>query len=70
MGTIYFDVEVVGFIEQRRMWKLAGVKGKEMMVTLPLCEILVGYPSADKVKCLSTAGIYRVRLIVDFLNTK
>lgn len=70
VGTVYFDVEVSGFIERCRMWKITGVKGKEMLVSLPLCEMLVGYPTADKVKCFSTAGVYRVRPIAYYQNTK
>lgn len=70
IGTIYYDVEIAGFIENKRIWKIAGVKGKEMLVSLPLCELLVGYPSAYKVKSFSTAGVYRVHNIADFLIAK
>lgn len=70
VGTVYYDVEITGFIERRRMWKIAGVKGKEMLVSLPLCEMLVGYPTADKVKCFSTAGVCGVRSIANYQNDK
>ncbi|KAG6382897.1 hypothetical protein SASPL_157383 [Salvia splendens] len=57
-----FSVPVSGGGE-RHLSKLSGVKGKETVVTLPLCEIVVGFPTAGKVKFISAAGLHRVSSI-------
>ncbi|XP_057810314.1 uncharacterized protein LOC131024794 [Salvia miltiorrhiza] len=67
-STLYYDVEVTGFIEERRLSQIVGVKGKELLVKLPICEIIVGYPTADKVKCVAAAGMSRVSPLTDYQN--
>ncbi|KAH6773531.1 hypothetical protein C2S51_011935 [Perilla frutescens var. frutescens] len=77
VGTAYYDTELSGFIQQRRITKVTGVKAKELFLTLTVSEILVGVPSNHTVKFVSTAGIYRVHPIAAFepaviakINTK
>lgn len=66
IGTVYFDVEITGFIEQRHLAKITGVKGKELLFSLPIREVLVGVPSSYKVKFTSSSGISRVYPIAAF----
>ncbi|KAG6416734.1 hypothetical protein SASPL_124170 [Salvia splendens] len=56
---------VTDLLKERHVSKLSGVKGKETVVTLPLCEIVVGFPTAGKVKFISAAGLHRVSSISD-----
>lgn len=75
VGTCYYDTQLSGFIEPRRLSKITGAKGKELFLTLTVSEILVGVPSSDKVKFISTTGIYRVHPVAAFqpalkINTK
>lgn len=65
-ATAYYDKEITGFIQHRRITKMTGVKAKELFLTLPVSEMLVGVPSPDKVKFVGSAGIYRVHPIAAF----
>lgn len=64
--TAYYDTQVSGFIQPRRLSKITGVKAKELFLTLTVTEILVGIPSTDKVKFVSSTGIYRTLPIAAF----
>ncbi|XP_073128665.1 uncharacterized protein [Henckelia pumila] len=61
--TILYDVEVTAFVEQRRMTKLTGVKTKARLIPMTICEMIVGSPSHDKVKIVTSSGLYRVHPI-------
>ncbi|XP_057810315.1 uncharacterized protein LOC131024795 [Salvia miltiorrhiza] len=69
VGTSYFDTQLAGFIEPRRVSKIMGVKGKELFLSLPVAEMHVGVPTSDKVKFVSSTGIYRVHAIAAFEPT-
>ncbi|XP_042008888.1 uncharacterized protein LOC121757400 [Salvia splendens] len=69
VGTTYFDTQLTAFIAPRRVSKITGVKGKEIFLSLAVAEILVGVPESDKVKFVSTTGIYRVHSIATFEPT-
>lgn len=66
VGTVICDVEITGFIEQRHVAKVTGVKGKELFVALPVSDLFVGVPSSDKVKFKSTTGLWRVHPLKAF----
>ncbi|KAG6416677.1 hypothetical protein SASPL_124112 [Salvia splendens] len=49
-ATFYYGEEVTGFIKERHLSKLGGVKGKDGMFSLPILEFIVDCPTAGKVK--------------------
>ncbi|KAL1555854.1 hypothetical protein AAHA92_11545 [Salvia divinorum] len=69
VGTSYFDTQLAAFIAPRRVSKITGVKAKEIFLSLAVAEILVGVPESDKVKFVSTTGIYRVHPVAVFEPT-
>ncbi|KAL1560441.1 hypothetical protein AAHA92_10650 [Salvia divinorum] len=65
-SMIFYSVEVTGFIKERHLSKITGVKGKEGMFTLPILELIIDCPTAGKVKCVATAGLGRTSPLADY----
>ncbi|XP_073025315.1 uncharacterized protein [Primulina eburnea] len=57
--TILYDVEITVFVKPRHMKKLTGVKTKGLLLPMAICEIVIGSPSDDKVKFVTSTGLYR-----------
>ncbi|KAL1560440.1 hypothetical protein AAHA92_10649 [Salvia divinorum] len=66
VGMSYYDTQLTGFITPGRLSKITGVKAKEIILSLTVTDIVVGVPSTDKVKFVSSTGIYRVHPIAAF----
>ncbi|KZV51045.1 hypothetical protein F511_01837 [Dorcoceras hygrometricum] len=66
--TILYDVVITCFVEQRHMQKLTGVKTKKLLFSLPISEMIFGFTSDDKVKVVTSTGLYRVHHISEFEN--
>ncbi|KAG6419335.1 hypothetical protein SASPL_121553 [Salvia splendens] len=50
--------QLTGFITPGRLSKITGVKAKEIILTFTVTGIVVGVPSSDKAKFVSSTGIY------------
>ncbi|XP_041995932.1 uncharacterized protein LOC121746074 [Salvia splendens] len=66
VGMTYYDTQLTSFITPGRLSKITGVKAKEIILTLTVTDIVVGVPSSDKVKFVTSTGIYRVHPIAAF----
>ncbi|KAK1382044.1 Transcription repressor MYB4-like [Heracleum sosnowskyi] len=51
------DTEVTGFLEERRMKKITGVKAKELMIWVSLTDFRIDDPASGKIIFTATAGI-------------
>ncbi|KAG6419390.1 hypothetical protein SASPL_121610 [Salvia splendens] len=69
-SSFNYDMEVTGFIKERHLSKLAGVKGKDGMFSLPIIVFIVDCPTACKVKCVATAGFGRASPLADYGKVK
>ena len=54
---VSYSAEITGYVEQKKIKKLKGVKAKELMLWPPVSEILVDDPPTGKVHFKSLAGI-------------
>ncbi|XP_058202987.1 uncharacterized protein LOC131317450 [Rhododendron vialii] len=57
--TVILDVVVASFIEERRMRKVMGVKGKDMFITVTVSDIFMEDPASGKISFKTSAGIAR-----------
>ena len=54
---VSYSAEITGYVEQKKIKKLKGVKAKELMLWPPVSEILVDDPPTGKIHFKSLAGI-------------
>ncbi|KAJ7981573.1 Protein of unknown function, DUF538 [Quillaja saponaria] len=54
---VSYDTEITGYVENKRIKKLKGVKAKELMLWPPVSEITIADPSTGKINFKSLAGI-------------
>ncbi|KAK4421081.1 hypothetical protein Salat_2058600 [Sesamum alatum] len=57
--TVIYNVEITGFLEKGHFSKLTGVKAKELLLPVVVCDILVGDPSPDMIKFTAPVGLSR-----------
>ncbi|KAI3466823.1 hypothetical protein Pfo_023486 [Paulownia fortunei] len=57
--TVIYNVEITGFIEKGHLSKLTGVKAKELLVPVVICDLLVGDPSPGMIKFTTPVGLSR-----------
>ncbi|CAI0444827.1 unnamed protein product [Linum tenue] len=55
--SVSYDKEITGFISNKNIKKLKGVKAKELMLWPPVSEIIVGEAPTGKIHFKSLAGI-------------
>ncbi|XP_017697802.1 uncharacterized protein LOC120111233 [Phoenix dactylifera] len=55
--TVSFATEVTAFVEQRKMKKITGAKGKQLLLWLSLVEIYIDDPSSEKITFKSGTGL-------------
>ncbi|KAG6406299.1 hypothetical protein SASPL_133899 [Salvia splendens] len=56
---IEYGAEVTAYVEQKRIKKLTGVKAKEMLMWLTICDIYVDDPPTGKITFKSPTGLSR-----------
>ncbi|KAA0048082.1 plant/F25P12-18 protein [Cucumis melo var. makuwa] len=56
---VTYGTEVTAYVEKNKVKKLTGVKAKELMIWLPLCDIYVNQPPNGKITFKSTTGLSR-----------
>ncbi|MBA0720310.1 hypothetical protein Golax_007935 [Gossypium laxum] len=54
---VSYDTEITGFVDQKRIKKLKGVKARELMLWPPVNEIVVDDPPTGKIHFKSLAGV-------------
>ena len=54
---VSYDKEITGYVENKRIKKLKGVKAKELMLWPPVSQITVDEPPTGKIHFKSLAGI-------------
>lgn len=54
---VSYDINIIGYVEKKRIKKLKGVKAKELMLWPPVSEIVVEDPPTGKIQFKSLAGI-------------
>lgn len=64
--TAAYSTEITAFLEKGHMSKLSGVKAKELLVSVTICDVLVGVPSPDMMKCTTPIGLSRIYPIAAF----
>ncbi|KAL1826230.1 hypothetical protein DCAR_0205374 [Daucus carota subsp. sativus] len=60
------DAEVTGFLEERRMKKITGIKAKELMIWVSLTDFRIDDPASGKIIFTATAGITKTFQISAF----
>ncbi|KAF8025892.1 hypothetical protein BT93_F2652 [Corymbia citriodora subsp. variegata] len=53
----WYDAELSGYLEKRRIRKLKGVKAKELMIWTPCSEIFVDDPPTGKIQFKAIGGL-------------
>lgn len=56
---VQYGVEVTAYVEQKRIKKLTGVKAKELMMWMTICDISVDDPPTGKITFKSPTGFSR-----------
>lgn len=56
---VWYDTEVSAFVEDRRMKKITGVKSKELLIWITLCDMMVPDPSSTSITFRTPAGLGR-----------
>ncbi|PHU09119.1 hypothetical protein BC332_20979 [Capsicum chinense] len=54
---VWYDDEVTGFLENRRMKKLTGVKSKEILIWVTISDISIQDPEVQKITFATPSGI-------------
>ncbi|KAK7332184.1 hypothetical protein VNO80_28932 [Phaseolus coccineus] len=57
--TVSYDTEVTAFVEEHRMWRVTGVKTKELFLWVTISEIFVDDPACAKISFANSTGISR-----------
>ncbi|EXC29359.1 hypothetical protein L484_021667 [Morus notabilis] len=57
--TVSYDNEVTAFVEEHRMWRLTGVKSKELLIWFTISEIFIDDSDPDKITFTNPTGISR-----------
>ncbi|XP_047946842.1 uncharacterized protein LOC125193142 [Salvia hispanica] len=56
---VQYGAEVTAYVEQKKIKKLTGVKAKEMMIWLSICDIYIDDPPTGKITFKSPTGFSR-----------
>ncbi|KAJ8636261.1 hypothetical protein MRB53_010528 [Persea americana] len=56
---VTYAPEITAYVEKLRIKKLTGVKVKELLIWLTLCDITVDDPPTGKLTCKTPTGLYR-----------
>ncbi|XP_047975082.1 uncharacterized protein LOC125217604 [Salvia hispanica] len=56
---VQYGAEVTAYVEQKRIKKLTGVKAKEMLMWLTICDIYINDPPTGKITFKSPTGLSR-----------
>lgn len=67
---VSYDTEITGYISNKRIKKLKGVKAKEFMLWPPVSEIIVEDPPTGKIQFKSLAGITKTFPVEAFAAAK
>ncbi|KAK4345275.1 hypothetical protein RND71_035451 [Anisodus tanguticus] len=54
---VWYDIEVTGFLEDRKMKKLTGVKSKELLIWVTISDISIQDPEVQKITFATPTGI-------------
>ncbi|KAG8385288.1 hypothetical protein BUALT_Bualt03G0026400 [Buddleja alternifolia] len=57
--SVWYDTEVTAFVEDRRMKRLTGVKSKELLIWITICDISIQDPSSGKITFGTPTGLSR-----------
>ncbi|KZV21398.1 hypothetical protein F511_18564 [Dorcoceras hygrometricum] len=57
--SVWYDTEVTAFVEDRRMKRLTGVKSKELLIWITICDISIQDPNSGKITFGTAAGLSR-----------
>ncbi|KAL3851485.1 hypothetical protein ACJIZ3_013367 [Penstemon smallii] len=57
--SVWYDAEVTGFIEDRRMKRLTGVKSKELLIWVTISNISIRDPSSGNITFATPTGLSR-----------
>lgn len=57
--SVWYDTEVTAFVEDRRMKRLTGVKSKEILIWITICDISIQDPNSGKITFGTAAGLSR-----------
>ncbi|XP_047309518.1 uncharacterized protein LOC124912927 [Impatiens glandulifera] len=68
---VRFDIEITAFVEERRMWAVTGVKGRELMIWIPVNEIhMENRPDPKKIVFCTPTGISKTFPISAFQDDR
>ncbi|KAH7682277.1 At5g01610-like protein [Dioscorea alata] len=56
---VSYATEVTAFLEDRRMKRVSGVKSKEMLIWVSLCDIFINDADGDKITFKTPTGLSR-----------
>ncbi|XP_075499564.1 uncharacterized protein LOC142537999 [Primulina tabacum] len=57
--SVWYDTEVTAFVEDLRMKRLTGVKSKELLIWITICDISIQDPNSGKITFGTAAGLSR-----------
>lgn len=57
--SVWYDTEVTAFVSDRRMKRLTGVKSKEILIWVTICDISIKDPESGKITFGTPTGISR-----------
>ncbi|MCE2055190.1 hypothetical protein HAX54_042148 [Datura stramonium] len=63
---VWYDTEVTGFLEDRRMKKLTGVKSKEVLIWITISDISIQDPEFQKITFATPTGISKAFPVTAF----
>ena len=64
--TVSYDAEVTMFVENGRLRNITGVKAKEMILWIAICEIYLQDPPSDKLVIAVSGGLSRTFPVAAF----
>ena len=56
---VSYAPDVTAFVEDRRMKKMTGVKSKELLIWVTLCDMYIDDPASGKITFKTPTGLYR-----------
>lgn len=57
--TVSYDTEITAFVEDGKMKKVTGVKSKELLIWITICDIYIRDPNSGKITFGTASGLSR-----------
>ncbi|KAI3463618.1 hypothetical protein Pfo_020281 [Paulownia fortunei] len=65
---VRYDTEVTAYVEKGKMKKMSGVKSRQLLLWVPIVEMSIEEPAADKIYFKTPMGIGRSFPITAFMD--